>query len=108
MNRLYKGFSEQSSGFEEMERQFESMRDQIGGVIHRKKYLIESNKLMLNVLGIEKNVMNKLENNLRSCIFSSKHSLVSQGGIKSRNKLNTDSSRISGKSCHISIHTDND
>ena len=86
-----------------MERQFETMRDQIKGVLYQKKYLIESNKVVLNVLGIEKNVVNKLENNLRSCIFNSKRSLVSQGGIKSRNKMNIDSSLLSGKFGHIAI-----
>lgn len=45
-----------------MIRQFDFMRDQVGDIINNTKYLMETNKLLMSVLGIDKGVIEKLNN----------------------------------------------
>ena len=66
-SRVYKELGNSDNGFEDMNRQFDTIRDQIGDLTKNTKYLMETNKLLMGVLGIDKNVMEKM--------FSSTHSL---------------------------------
>jgi Ion channel. len=75
-SRVYRELGNSETGFEEMERQFDFMRDQIQEVIRNTKYLMETNKLLMSVLGIDKNVFDKFNTPFRSLINNGKESIV--------------------------------
>ena len=66
---MYRELSDSSSGFEEMESQFDFLRDQIKSLHRQQDYIVESNKLMMSILGIDPKVAQKLSEHLRSTHF---------------------------------------
>jgi len=69
LGRLYRELSDSSSGFEEMERQFEFLRDQVKSMHRQQTFIIESNKLVMKLLGVDPKMAEQLDEHLKSTVF---------------------------------------
>lgn len=83
---MYRELSDSSSGFEEMETQFDFLRDQVKSLHRQQNYIMESNKLIMTVLGIDPKIAQKLSECLRSTHFGGGGSRATMSIIKPKSQ----------------------
>ena len=67
--RTYRELGNSETGFEEVGRQFDFLKNQVQDVMKQTNYLMETNKLLMNVLGVDKGAVEKLRLKLMSGTF---------------------------------------
>ena len=66
LSRTYRELGNSETGFEEVGRQFDFLKNQVHDVMKQTNYLMETNKLLMDVLGVDKGAIEKLKRQLVS------------------------------------------
>ena len=75
------------------------MRDQVRGIIRNEKFLIEADYLLLDILGVDRSNVSRLNDKLRSTILKNR-SVLSHGHIRSKHRSEVEShytDKVDGK-----------
>lgn len=74
--RNYRELADETNSFEVMDREFTFIQDQFKGLHRKANFVIESDKMILEVLGANAHVVERMNNMLKSTIFSLKSSMA--------------------------------
>jgi potassium intermediate/small conductance calcium-activated channel subfamily N protein 2 len=101
LNRRYKEEAGGAEGFEEMARHFDFLRDSMKDVHKQQKFLMESNRILMGMIGVDRNVIEnlnaqllmdskKLSTNQQIPLKPNHHNTNSNNNNPNQNDINND------------------